>query len=981
MTKEEILQRSNGGLEIFKHLIPDLPAEPKKGKKFKAVFRNEKTASANLIEKDGVWLYKDLGDSESALNAIDFIMKLRNVEFVEALKLAADWANLPPAELKPSPVIPTIRPTEKQLENVLRVTNTPLHTYCRNLGIPDSHLAGWLMGGMVNKHGWLMTSFVYADQEGYHNIKSVWYNEETGKRVREAVYPNKDGEPEKQAVFPISLTKTGYRYGFCLFGAHRVNVMDSQRPLVVVESEKTAIIGSWFYPELDFVASHGLNGGNLQQFLALMQPNPDKPVLVLCDADYPRKTPLIFKDLEAARWNVHLLDLYPERTDKSDLADYIHERLKPVIKAPGTRQIVDKETGDSYYLSTKPDWNVVANIESKQAYKTPREKRQEWRKQLEAEAQRPQKDEDGNIIQKRESLPSDYIQDEAFTDDYDPLTMFWKTGVYMYNNCFWVIHNNRPKAISNFVFRIKQQIKSQGRTIRLVEMKNQYGDVVMAEMPTKDMVTLISFQIFCLDQGYFEFQGNAAQLAALRSYTGEMAERAVTIESLGWQRKYGFFAFCNGVIHNGHFQPCSENGLVSIDDYSYFIPYGNETNEGLDIMYTGERKVKFMASGTVFNAWAGMHYEVHGEPGMIGQLFAVMTLFSDLICKVQGGFPVLMLYGEGSSGKGALSKSIQILFGEVHDAIPLNTGASTIKGKIRSLAQFVNLPIILEEYVRDDENDELLKSIWDRTGYRVGTISRKNGTETIPVLCTAIVTSNQYPVEQPLIQRLIILEMHNIDRTSEQMENYNILSKMEAGNLSQLSLEILSLRSRFEERFEAEYQRIQQELIQNWPKLGGARMYSNAASFLATMVICSEVFKFPYVYRDVEKFLQETISVQVQKMSSGGQATCFFEAIGYAISRGEIQEYVHFSVDGSILTMNISRVMTYYMMYCKLVTNTSPLARHTLGDKLRSYKAYLGSFDTARIGGERTSAMKFNMELIETEIEAIINSKRIKKDL
>lgn len=971
--KDEILNKSDGGLAIFRHFIPTIPPDYRKGKKFKSPFRDEKTPSANLVQQGGIWLYKDFGNDEKAINAIDFIMKFKGCSFTEALDIGADFANLPPIERPPAKPITYILPDEKVVEFAIKLKNTALHRYCMEvLGIPESHLNRWFLGGrIIKKEVW--TSFIFHDGNDFINIKSVLYDDASGKRIRERTFVNEKGVEETVKFEPQSLFLSkeeqaeNKRYGFCLFGAHLVRREEKNIPLVIVESEKTAIIASWFYPDYDFVSCHGVTGGNDKEFLALMQDYPEKPVIVLCDADPKRKVPTIFTQLEALKWNVHLVDLMPERMDKSDLADYIHERLKVPIPVPRTRQVIDKDTGDNWYEATKPEW--ASGKETKKL--TPREKRQQYRKWLSDQNKNPKLDEKGNPLPAPPTIPSDLIPDDAFTDDYDPLPAFLKTGIYMYQNCFWTIKDDAPKVISNFTFTIVKEIKNKKNVVRLVELKNIMGECRIVEMEAKDMVTLTSFQVFCLDQGYFEFMGSPDQLAKLRHYSGEYADKAETLELLGWQRKTGFWAWANGIVDNGEFLACNENGLVTRKGKTYFIPYANESNDSIDIEYPSERRVIYEERLVNFNEWSSLHFTVHGLPGMVGQMFAIMTLFSDLIARVQGGFPIIMLYGEGSSGKGALARSIQCLFGQPQDGIPLNNNSSTIKGKIRSFAQFVNMPVLLEEYVVDKFVDEFIKTIWDRLGYKIAQRDSKTSTTTIPILCSAIVTGNQYPVAQPLIQRLLIMEMHENQRNVQQLENYNRLQSYEKGNLSAILTELLSLRAAFEEHFETEYRTIQSSITSSFPKLEGSRMYSNAATMLATYKLASRVFKMPYTYSALETFLQDSLEMQVRKLVTGGEAASFFETISYGITKHEIKEGTHFAIDGDFIYINVGSVMAIYNTYCRQVTNTMPVAKSTLIDKLKSFKGFESSLASYRIGKEtRTSAMCFNHTRIDVDIIA-----------
>lgn len=83
--------------------------------------------------------------------------------------------------------------------------------------------------------------------------KIMLYNYKTGHRIK---------EPEARIMWAHKLSKIeGFQLRQCLFGLHLVTP-DTQR-VCVVESEKTAIIASLFFPEEVWLATGGL--GNLRQ--------------------------------------------------------------------------------------------------------------------------------------------------------------------------------------------------------------------------------------------------------------------------------------------------------------------------------------------------------------------------------------------------------------------------------------------------------------------------------------------------------------------------------------------------------------------------------------------------------------------------------------------------------------------------------------------------------------------------------------------
>jgi len=83
--KQNILENTNYGLDVFEFFIPELKKYGTK-KNFRALFRDDGISpDANVMFSNGIWLYHDYVTGET-LNPIDFVIKLKNSDFKEAIK-------------------------------------------------------------------------------------------------------------------------------------------------------------------------------------------------------------------------------------------------------------------------------------------------------------------------------------------------------------------------------------------------------------------------------------------------------------------------------------------------------------------------------------------------------------------------------------------------------------------------------------------------------------------------------------------------------------------------------------------------------------------------------------------------------------------------------------------------------------------------------------------------------------------------------
>jgi len=310
--KNKILDESNGGLDIFNAILPDLPSDPKK--LFRSHLRDESDPSAHLyLHKDGTWLYKDFNHGKG-LNAIAFLAEMKKVDFKEAISMSADYANvkLPSAGRKRIETT-TVYPDQDLVQKSLEDKSSTFHAFCKKLGIPQEHLTKWRVGSSNNGR----TDFHFVDCTGTtRNIKTFAYLSD-GHR-------NKD-------VFPYSLKHKSDQevYSMCFYGEHLLTGNEAST-VCIVESEKSAVIASWKYPQYEWLATGGMTGAKRDDFLRNKLAD-GRQMLVLLDADPNRKIPKAFTILKDLGAKVNTVDLYPDRKDKTDIADYIIEGLLPEI--------------------------------------------------------------------------------------------------------------------------------------------------------------------------------------------------------------------------------------------------------------------------------------------------------------------------------------------------------------------------------------------------------------------------------------------------------------------------------------------------------------------------------------------------------------------------------------------------------------------------------------------------------------------------
>lgn len=164
-----------------------------------------------------------------------------------------------------------IFPNKEYLESIRKARLTNFHRFCTDLlGIPDRHLETWGVGGH-----WKFTAFILANREQVVNVKFVAYTTE-GKRDKSegtAGAPNFIPHYLGKAYLRSQKIETDnarledwqdyYKFQRCFYGEH---LWDPAKDTCLVESEKTAVIAAYFFPDYNWLATGGAHGMTFEQF-------------------------------------------------------------------------------------------------------------------------------------------------------------------------------------------------------------------------------------------------------------------------------------------------------------------------------------------------------------------------------------------------------------------------------------------------------------------------------------------------------------------------------------------------------------------------------------------------------------------------------------------------------------------------------------------------------------------------------------------
>jgi hypothetical protein len=784
-------------------------------------------------------------------------------------------ASIKPEELpKPEPPKAQLYVDAKQVKTWITKPQSNFHNWAIANGIGLKHLQTWGVGADIKG----FTIYIFKNEKGeYLNAKFMRYTE--------------GGSRDKEYT-PCSMraTKTG-QYKMCLFGEHLLS-KDKSKIVCIVESEKTAVIASFHYPKLDWVACGSCNGLTDEKIGVLV----GRKVINLRDADDAGRTKgTIEKRLK--QWNIDFqgLDLFPDKNDGYDLADAIRDGIKPTIEW----QEVKGEAVSDAEENEEEDYSFLSRI-----------------------------------------LPKGV--DAKDTLEY---------GFYEYRNRYWLQRKGYDfENVSNFTMKVLFLIVGVNAK-RIVEVTNVYGKKAVIDMAIGDLISVEKFKERVESIGNFQFQGKSSDLARIKSKLFNLEKPSIEISTLGQYRDL-FYTFGNGVYKDGNFIDIDDKGMIELitkDENSketkehYYIPvFGSiQADENEDLR--NYRKFIHRPTAVNFKEWSKLFCDVYGENGQITLAFSIVALFRDFIQDKRKCTPMLFLFGQRGSGKGTLANSILNLWGVPQDPLMLG-GASTVVGFMRKLGQFQNAIVWLDEYKNDidEKKIESLKNIWDGIGYERGVKDQSNKTQTSPVRSAAMLSGQEMPNREPaLFSRNILLTFKTAgNRTQTEIDEFNNLREVEDNGITNCTLEILKHRQYFKDNFEKKYAEVAKLLrtaFQNTEVI--ERQIVNHAILNAAVWTLQDKVSFPFNVFDLMKVSEKRINEQRLMMRTANEVQQFFEMVYYLLSNNIIHDEDAIMFRADFVYIRLKEIMPFYRQHSKQ-QGLKALDKGTLESYLEASEAY-----------------------------------------
>ncbi|WP_010664403.1 CHC2 zinc finger domain-containing protein [Marinilabilia salmonicolor] len=550
----------------------------------------------------------------------------------------------------------------------------------------------------------------------------------------------------------------------------------------------------------------------------------------------------------------------------------------------------------------------------------------------------------------------------------------WNTEGY-YKKCGKYYGRDRKgnkRELSNFLMDIIYHFPDGSKnSLRYVKFQSNESGQLETNFTLLDAETLTSIQkfktaIFSISE--LQFFGTSRDFEIIKKGLGKKTLKAIRIETLGWSQKYGIYIFSNAVVAEDKIHIIDQFGIVTLKQEKLFLPAWSEIYKEKDA-YEAQRDFIYKETSIDLDMFETLIETAFQEKGIIGFLFLLSTVFSDIIFRDIGFFPILFLYGTSGSGKSSFTNFLLGLFGKPQTPLSLS-GPSTEKAVLRKLSQYSNALIFLNEYKSDNagKNDDLIVNIYDRVSYETAMFSDDNRTTQRKICSGVIIDGNFLPVKHPrTYSRLIQLDFMDKSYSEEQEKAYKRLEDiLIAETFSGLLTEILKFRKIMDAQFRQVYYKVVNDVKKEYAEVQfDNRILVNYCVLLSSLKLLKNPLKLNMEYEKTKQILMKTAKVQQSILTQTGETEQFFEAIETNLHTGELHS--KHLLDPACLHLHFA---TAYMVYAEHMQKTGGLAidKQAMKKLLMRHPYFIEDGAAKKINGKTYRVISFDLKVLPLNI-------------
>ncbi|MEZ7762013.1 CHC2 zinc finger domain-containing protein [Prevotella nigrescens] len=468
---------------------------------------------------------------------------------------------------------------------------------------------------------------------------------------------------------------------------------------------------------------------------------------------------------------------------------------------------------------------------------------------------------------------------------------FYRRGRHYYD----LDQQGRERDWTNFVIRPLFLIADDKSPTRIFELENESGIRKTIELRQMDVTKLDRFKDQIEGKGNFRFFERQEKYELLKAFMYEKTEEAVRVPQMGWNNigEKGFYAFCNGIVYGGEWQPVDDYGIIRLDTENFYLPAMSKIHKSNRTGFVNERR--FMHKPTMdvtLKQYFSLIVDLYGDNGVVALCFYMASLFRDIIVASTRSFPLLNIYGKKGTGKTEFAISIVSLFQRNPEVSNLESTTYYAMGD--KCAEVSNMIVHFDEYKNSlsHKHIDFLKGIYDNAG-RSKRSADGERRESTNVDCGVLLTGQEMPTaDSALFSRVLFLESQRSERTKEETDKFHHLLKLRNACPTNITVELLRYRDNFEARWHDAWERSLSEIKDGIDyHIIGERFINNWAMMLATYYTLEPFVKdLPFTAKRVREICLRGLEYQHSLCNSTDEISMFWSMFSKSRQIGDIRE-------------------------------------------------------------------------------------------
>ena len=426
-------------------------------------------------------------------------------------------------------------------------------------------------------------------------------------------------------------------------------------------------------------------------------------------------------------------------------------------------------------------------------------------------------------------------------------------------------------------------IRDERNARRIYRVINEAGVEEIVKFQQSELVSFTDFKRILESAGNYIWKVTASELTQLKTYLYDDTPSADEIRQLGWQKRWGFYAWGNGGMDtSGRFQKADKYGVFMMNDHRFYLPGCAADTASNTQGYQIDRKFTYLETNDVtLEEYSKLLITVFGDNAKVALGFLLATLFKDVITHITTAFPILNLFGPKGTGKSQLGHSLTSFFYTEYTAP--NLAGSTKAALAEAVAEVSNAIVHLDEYKKDlpPDKQEILKGIWDGTGRTRINLDNDKRRETTAVDCGVIISGQEMPTADiALFSRMVFLTFSKTTFSDEEKRNFETLNRIEKRGLSHLTAKILSKRSLVATHFRTAWDDTVADLSELVRTSAVEdRTLKNWATILAAIRVLDGQLGLPFSYPEMLNMCAKMCIDQNNKTRQSNEMAGFWETV------------------------------------------------------------------------------------------------------